>query len=269
MSQHPDINTLDAQVRAGLQADEFSAHYQPKFDPESEDIVGAEALLRWDHPDEGMRVAGWFMPSIERNEALIECVDTWVLNATTRQGKAWLEAGHPVGDLYVNVSAWHAGPKLVEMVETALKESNFPAKSLSLECPWRMLAADADTIAPTMRALRALGCTIVLDGNPLDQACLDVVNQTPVQLSKVCIEHLQDYADSYNTPKLASLIKTWRKRGVQIIAIGVEGEEQLTLSHQAGCRYAQGNRFKSALPADEITFLLKVIEKTKQALSLL
>lgn len=265
----PDIEAFHDLVRSGLENDEFSAHYQPKFDPDSEEVVGLEALLRWDHPDEGFQEAGAFMPAVERSLELVEQVDAWVLNTTTRQGREWLDANHDFGTLYVNISAWHGGAELVDMVRSALKETGFPAQSLALECPWRMLAADSDAIAPTMRDLRTLGCTIVLDGSPLDQACLDVVGQTPVQVSKTCIKSFQDFATDHGIPALASVVKAWRKRGVEIISIGVEHDDQAELSHKAGCRLSQGHRFKSPLPAKEVTFLLKLIEKTKQALSLI
>lgn len=256
-------------VLRGLEEGAFASHYQPKFDPDSEDIVGVEALLRWTHPSEGFQEAGSFMPAIERSEDLQFRVDSWVLDDTTRLGRSWLDEGFDFGFLNVNISSWSAGSKLVEIVEMSLKKNNFPAAHLSLECPWRMMAADGPDIVPTMRALRALGCHIVLDGNPLDKDCLDVIKDTPVQWSKVCIEHILEIAESEGSAHLKGVIKQWHRRGVEVIAVGVESEMQVALAHKAGCRYAQGQRFKSALPADEMTYLLKVIAKTKQALSLI
>lgn len=264
-----DQDSLPELVRSGLEGGAFSAYFQPKIDPDSEEIVSLEALLRWRHPSAGFSEAGWFMPSIERSDDLMKSVDAWVLNDTTGQGRKWLDDGLPFGSLNVNVSSWKAGDQLVDMVKRALDTSGFPAKALALECPWRMLAADGDTISPTMKKLRALGCSIVLDGNPLDQDCLDQVRQTPVHMSKVCIQHIQDSAQSQGTAAVVTQVKNWQRRNVQIVSMGVEHEEQATLSHQVGCRFSQGNRFKSPLPADDITFLLKMIKKTKQALNLI
>lgn len=264
-----DQATLPELVLSGMKDGAFSSYFQPKFDPDSEEIVSLEALLRWRHPSAGFSEAGWFMPAVERSESLVENVDAWVLNDTTRQAKTWLDNDLDFGFLNVNISAWHAGDRLIGMVKDALKSSGFPAKLLALECPWRMLAANGDTIAPTMRKLRKLGCAIVLDGNPLDQACLDQVRQTPVQMSKVCIAFMQEFSETHGNRALSALIKEWRRRGVQIVAMGVEREDQTELSREVGCRYAQGNRFKSPLPADEISYLLKIIAQTKQALNLL
>ena len=189
-----DQATLPELVLSGLEGGAFSAYFQPKFDPDSEEIVSLEALLRWRHPSAGFSEASWFMPAIERSENLVERVDAWVLSDTTRQGRTWLDNGLDFGFLNVNISAWHAGDRLIDMVRDALKSSGFPAKFLALECPWRMLASNGDAIAPTMRKLRKLGCSIVLDGNPLDQDCLNQVRQTPVQMSKVCIKFIQEFS---------------------------------------------------------------------------
>jgi len=256
-------------IQSGLAAGEFATYFQPKFDPDSEDIVGLEALLRWNHPSEGLVEAGRFMQAVERDPALVENIDSWVLQDTMRQASAWLNQDLSFGLLSVNISAWPNGEMLVGEVKAALNDSGFPAKKLALECPWRMLAVDVDGISQTMRALRALGCVIVLDGNPLTQDCLDVVRQTPVQISKVCIEHMQDIADNEGMNVLSKHIKNWQKTKVQIVTMGVESEEHVALSHKAGSRLFQGSRFKSALPGDEISFLLKMIAKTKQALSFL
>ncbi|HEY9079502.1 EAL domain-containing protein [Magnetovibrio sp.] len=265
----PDDQALAQAVQSGLQAGEFATYFQPKFDPDSEDIVGLEALLRWNHPEEGFLEAGRFMRAIERDAELIEAVDAWVLGDTMRQGRAWVDQDLSFGLMSVNISAWNNGKMLVDKVQSALKDSGFPAKKLSLECPWRVLAVDVAGISQTMRDLRALGCVIVLDGNPLNQECLDVVRQTPVQMSKVCIEHMQSLADSDGIEVLAQQMKRWDKAKVQIVSMGVESEEHVALSHNAGCRLFQGSRFKSALPGDEISFLLKLIAKTKKALSFL
>lgn len=256
-------------IQSGLAAGEFATHFQPKFDPDSEDIVGLEAFLRWNHPDEGLVEAGRFMQVVERDPELVESIDAWVLQDTMRQAGAWLDQDLSFGLLSVNISAWPNGEMLVGEVKSALQGSGFPAKKLALECPWRMLAVDAQGIAQTMRALRDLGCVIVLDGNPLTQDCLDVVRQTPVQIAKVCIEHMQDLADNEGMSVLSKHIKTWQKTKVQIVSMGVESEDHVELSHKAGCRLFQGSRFKSPLPGDEISFLLKMIDKTKKALSFL
>lgn len=267
MAHFPDDGAFAELVQSGLESETFSAYYQPKFDPDSEDIVGLEALLRWLHPSAGFLEAGQFMGKVERSEALAQNVDAWVLRATTRQARSWLDEGFQFGLLNVNISAWRGGAQLVKMVDTALQDSGLPAKSLALECPWRMLAVDGEAITATMRDLRRLGCVIVLDGNPLDQACLEVVRQTPVQMSKVCIEHFQEIEQNNGMRALTTLVKNWRKNGVEVVSMGVEHEGQVALSHKAGCQLSQGNRFKSPLPADEISYLLKILGQAKRALS--
>lgn len=264
-----DHTTLPQAVRAGLKAGEFSVYYQPKFDPDSEDVVGLEAFLRWHHPGEGFQEAASFMPAIERSAELSHDVDEWVLGETTRQGKQWLDDGLSFGALYVNVSSWNTGQPLVATVETALKTSRFPAKSLALECPWRMLTVGADAIGPTMHVLRKLGCTLVLDGNPLDTECVKLASATPVQQAKVCIKYITEFSQRDDLKSLNALVKKWKNAGIQIIAMGVENALQVDLARQIGCRFTQGNNFKKPLPADEIHYLLRIIADTKKSLSLI
>lgn len=269
MIQSIDHATLPNFVRSGLKAGEFSVYYQPKFDPDSEDVVGLEAFLRWHHPGEGFQEAASFMPAIERSAELSHEVDEWVLGEVTRQGKQWLDEKLSFGSLYVNVSAWGAGQALVTTVDGVLKANHFPAQNLALECPWRMLTVDAASIGPTMRALRSLGCTLVLDGNPLDKECMKLAATTPVQQAKVCIKYINETSQHDGLKSLSGLVKNWKHAGIQIVAMGVENQLQVDLARQIGCRYSQGNRFKSPLPADEIHYLLRIIANTKKSLSLI
>ena len=265
----PENGSFRDSVLSSLDDGSFSAYYQPKFDPESEDIVGLEAFLRWHNPDGTVWAAGRFMPTIERSGELQTEVDSWVLTNTLRQGRDWLGDGLPFGTLSVNISSWKAGDALVDMVAAALKESQFPPRSLALECPWRMLASDTEAIASTMEKLGQLGCFPVLDGNPLDQTCLDIVALTPVKVTKVCINYITEFVDSHGVGAMKRLVKMWQRQGIQVASIGVEKESQMVLSHKIGCQFTQGNRFRTPLPPPEITYLLKAIEKTKKALSLL
>lgn len=269
MNKLSEPNALEQQIRTGLVSGAFASYFQPKFDPDSEEIVGVEALLRWHHPDLGLKAAAYFMRTVELSPDLVEAVDAWVLRETTVQAQRWIQGGLPFGMLNVNISTWDHGDKLVGMVFAALQGSRFPPQHLALECPWRMLTAHAQTIVPTMRALKALGCVIVLDGNPLDEECLNVVKQTPIQVSKVCIGHIQEQVAAQGLRDVSAVIKKWHRAGVRIGVMGVEDKDQVDLIHKTGCQFSQGNRFKSALPADDMTSLLAMIEKTKRALSLM
>jgi len=268
MSFIDDQDLMD-QIQPGLAAGEFATYFQPKFDPGSEDIVGLEALLRWNHPSEGFLEAGRFMRAVENSPERVESVDAWVLQDTMRQARTWLDDDLSFGLMSVNISAWANGEMLVGEVEAALKKTGFPAKKLALECPWRMLVVDPEGISQTMRALRALGCVMILDGNPLTQDSLNVVRQMPVQMSKVCIQHMLDIVGNDGIGVLAQHVKNWKKAKIQIVTMGVENDDQVAVLRNAGGQLFQGNRFKSALPGDEIRFLLKMIDQTKKALSFL
>lgn len=265
----PDASTLEQQIRTGLAGDDFASYFQPRFDPDSDEIVGLEALLRWHHPELGLKAASYFMRTVELSPDLIEAVDAKVVRETTAQAQRWLSDGLSFGTLNVNISTWDHGDQLVDMISDALLQSHLPPSHLALECPWRMLAANQQSIAPTMRALRGLGCVIVLDGNPLSDDALDVVKRTPVGVSNVCIAHIQELVEEQGVRNLSVLIKKWHRAGVKIGVTGVEDKEQVDLIHKTGSRFSQGYRFKTPLPVEDMTSLLSMIQKTKRALSLL
>lgn len=264
-----DLDLSEASLAAALDAGEFVLYYQPDFDPKTEEVSDLEAFLRWNHNTRGLCNAASFIAGFERSKELISRIDQWVLNAAMTQGKRFLDDAHVIQTVSVNLSNWLSGDELVASVQAALKATRFPAKSLSLECPWRMFAAHSEKIIPVMHKLNDLGCTLVMDGSPLEQESLDILKGIPVTTSKICYAALRGKVDEAGVAAASVLIKRLRRMKVKVVVVGVENEEHAELAQQVGCSLSQGNRFKSPLSADHVLQLLDVIKKTKDAFKLL
>ena len=263
------LDLSEATLSSALDAGEFVLYYQPDFDPKTEEITGLEALLRWNHSTQGLCDAGRFIAGFERSKQLISRVDQWVLNAAMKQGRVFLDDAKVIKTISVNLSTWLSGDELIASVEDALNVTGFPAKSLSLECPWRMFVAHSAEILPVMHKLHALGCTLVVDGSPLEQDSIDILKGVPVDISKICYAALHGKVEEEGIRMASSLVKELRRMKVKIVVVGVENEEHVELVKKAGCSLSQGNRFKSPLSPDNVLKLLSVIRKTKDAFKLL
>lgn len=262
-------NDLAKAICNALDQQELALHYQPQFDPESEDIAGLEAFLRWQPPGRALQRASQFISAIEGSEQLVQRIDHWVLATALSQADAWLARDYAFGTLSLNLSSWHADDSLQRLLQEQLTKGRLNAKQLALECPWRLLQQDREKVLAAMDRFSRIGCVLVLNDHPLDDACLDIVHRSPIRLGKVGVDYLQDLMQQEGERALAKRIKRWSKAGIEVAAIGVEQEQQQQLCKQVGCCLSQGNRFKSPLPAADMGQLLEMIKQTKSAFSLI
>lgn len=258
---------LDASVRDAVKKGSFALHYQPMFDGAGEDVTGLEAFLRWNIEGVGVQTAGSFLPDLERNPELMALVDQWVLDAAIQQGRKWLDRGYAFAKLFVNISTWTSSDGLRSMVVDALEKGGFPAKLLVLECPWRLMAIGGEHVFSAMVEVKRLGCSFVLDGGPLDLECLGIVTGSPIKTLKICCQHLRELSATEGPRSVSALIRAWEHRGISVVTMGIENDEDSALARSVGCRYVQGNGFKSPLSVDDTSSLLGLIKVTKGAFS--
>lgn len=264
-----ELDLSEAGLSSALEAGEFVLYYQPDFDPDSEEVSSLEAFLRWNHEARGLCDARSFIAGFERSEALTARLDRWVLRSALTQGRQFLDDSEVIQCLSINLSNWLSGDELVSSVRDALSVTGFPAKALSLECPWRMFVAHQAEILPVMQQLGELGCQLAMDGSPLEAECLELLAGAPVSTSKVCYSALSEKVDSEGLAAASALIARLQGMGIKVVVVGVENEQHARLVHEAGCSLSQGNRFKSPLSPDHVSQLLGVIKKTKDAFRIL
>ncbi|MBF0255031.1 MAG: EAL domain-containing protein [Gammaproteobacteria bacterium] len=262
-------NPLAKAICNALDQGELQLHYQPQFDPETEDTAGLEAFLRWQPPGRSLQRAGQFISVVEGSPELVQRIDIWVLSTALAQADSWLQQGYEFGVLSINLSGWMQIQPSLDYLRLALPKRRLPAKNLALECPWRILSQDQQAVLRAMRQLAGLGCQINLNDPPLDDQCLQIAKDSPVRVTKVSVDYLHQLIEAEGTKAVAKRIKQWRSAGIEIAAVGVEQEQHLASCQQIGCRLTQGNRFKSPLPAAGMGQLLEMIKQTKIAFGLL
>ncbi|HSK98480.1 MAG TPA: bifunctional diguanylate cyclase/phosphodiesterase, partial [Euzebyales bacterium] len=234
---------LEADLRRAIAGDELSVVYQPQVDLWSGAAVGAEALVRWDHPTHGTLLPEDFLPLAE-DTGLIAALDLHVLRRAVEAAATWRRAGHPLR-VAVNVSARTlADDQLLPTVIALLTETGVPPDALELELTESGAFADPDRVAGAIAALQAHGVSLVLDGLGVGHNALRRVQQLPVRRLKIDGSFVADMPSGGVGAHLAeAVIGLGERLGIDVIAEGVETTEQADALRAAGCREAQGFLF--------------------------
>jgi diguanylate cyclase (GGDEF)-like protein len=249
---------LETQLRHALDRDQFVLYYQPKVDIAARRITGAEALLRWKHPDLGMVPPGRFIPVAEET-GLIVAIGDWVMRAATRQARAWNLQGLPPLSVSVNVSGMQFKQgKVLDTVRGALQASGAHPGSLVLELTESMLMESADDSLETLAALKELGVKISMDDFGTGYSSLTYLNRFPIDELKI------DRTFVSGTPKdrdsvaiVTAVIAMAKALELKVVAEGVETEEQLAFLTASGCDVYQGYYCSRPAPPEIFADLLR------------
>lgn len=250
---------LEKELRKALEAGQLEVYYQPQINHLGE-IVGMEALARWPHPRRGMIPPGEFIPIAEES-GQIQALGKWVLLTAARQAQTWLKAGiFPArGSVSINVSAhqFHRH-EFVPLIINALDEAGLPPSCLKLEITESVVIDDITGAIDKMHQLQGLGLQFSLDDFGTGYSSLSYLRQLPLNQLKIDRSFVNDITlNNMNTSIVATIIGMAKSLGMEIIAEGVETEEQLKYLMEKGCREYQGFYFHPALPAHELEQLLK------------
>jgi len=247
---------LEGSLRRALERDEFTLRYQPQVDMTSGEIVGAEALVRWQHPDEGLVGPDRFIPFAEETGMIIP-IGAWVMRKTCLVAAQWLEAGFDVRHVSVNV----AGPQLhrgglLETVQAALEGSGLPASKLELEVTEGFVMERAERSLATLRALRELGVRLAIDDFGTGYSSLGYLKRLPINVLKIDQSFVHGTpADSESSGICKAVISLAHNLDLMVVAEGVETEEQRDFLVDAGCRLGQGYLFSRPVEAEEMVKL--------------
>ena len=238
-------------LRSALASGELQLHYQPQFDLHSGRILGAEALLRWHHPELGWIPPGKFIPIAERS-GLINELGTWVLRQACHDAHAWRSDG--LGDLRVavNVSPLQFRRDDIEReVAQALLASGLPAAALELELTESLLVADARNIGDVLQRLGAQGVQIAIDDFGTGYSNLGYLRRFSVHRLKIDQSFVRRMCVSAHDEGLVrAIIEMAHCLDLQTVAEGVEDSQTLERLHAYGCESAQGFHWSPALPRD-------------------
>jgi EAL domain-containing protein (putative c-di-GMP-specific phosphodiesterase class I) len=239
-------------LRSALQEQQFVLHYQPQVDAAGR-VIGAEALVRWEHPQRGCVSPADFIPVAEES-GLIVPLGSWVLETACRQLAAW--AAEPALSLLVmavNVSARQFGHHdFVAQVKEALAGSGANPQRLKLELTESLLVDNMETTIAKMTALKALGVSFALDDFGTGYSSLSYLKRLPLDQLKIDQSFVRDVLHESNDAAIArTIVALSQSLGLSVIAEGVETEAQHEFLAHHGCSLYQGFLFSRPLPAAE------------------
>ena len=249
---------IEAGLTKALENNELRVHFQPILDIQSQRIVSAEALVRWQHPERGLIPPAQFI-AIAEETGLIVPMGHWVLRQACAQAKAWHDLGLGDVTVAVNLSARQfSSPSLETSVELALAETGCPAGLLQLEITESMLMEQADESLETMRQLRSIGVKLSIDDFGTGYSSLSYLKRFPVSKLKIDRSFVNDITvDSTDAAIVDTILSLALKLGLRTVAEGVETPEQLASLKQMGCTEYQGYLFSRPCPSEAFIQLLK------------
>ena len=245
-------------LRAAVELNQLRLHYQPKFDASNGRPVGAEALLRWEHPVHGLMPPDTFIELAEKT-GLIIAIGDWVLNEACRQMRQWYLLGYTDWRIAVNLSALqfcHAG--LVKSVASALLRHQLPANSLTLEITETTAMSDADASMTVLQELSNMGVDLSIDDFGTGYSSLMYLKRLPANELKIDRGFVRDLEhDSDDAAIVSAIVALGQALGLRIVAEGVETGVQQDFLTQLGCDSLQGYLLGHPLPAER--FMIDII----------
>jgi diguanylate cyclase len=247
--------SMEQQLRGALERSEFVLHFQPKFDTALK-IIGAEALIRWQHPEMGMVSPDRFIPLAEEL-GLINAIGRWVLTRACAQAVHWFKRGHPI-PVAVNVSSvQYEDPTLANTVKSILKLTGLPPHLLTLELTEGALMRDAQKAIETMAMFKALGVNLSLDDFGTGYSSLAYIQHLSLDELKLDRSFVKNLPDDYSSIAIVrSVISLVKGLSLSMVAEGVETQEQLDFLSAEGCDCFQGFFFSKPVPSDRWNGLL-------------
>ena len=228
-------------LRLALERKEFVLHYQPKYNSPDGPVLGAEALLRWQHPTHGLVGPDEFIGLAERS-GLIVPIGEWVLNEACRQMKEWLDLGHKDWTIAVNLSALQfAHADLIDLVKDTLARHSLPARCLTLEVTESTAMHDAENSLKTLQQIADLGVDISIDDFGTGYSSLLYLKRLPANELKIDRGFVRDLADGNDDAAIiAAIVALGRTLNLRIVAEGVETVKQQDFLTSVGCDALQG-----------------------------
>ena len=238
--------------------DELILYYQPQVKLTTGQIIGLEALLRWNHHEMGMIPPNTFIPLAEMN-GTINGIGEWVLRTAVRQNKLWQDKGYPHLRMAVNLSVIQFNnPRLVNTVERILQETGLSPKHLELEITESVATKGAANIVDTLNQLKQLGVSISIDDFGTEYSSLNRLKELPIDRIKIDMQFVQGLEGNEKDQAITKVIINLAKGlGLEVLAEGVETAPQLEFLNQKMCDEVQGYYYYKPMPAEEIEKLFQ------------
>jgi diguanylate cyclase (GGDEF)-like protein len=243
---------LENSLKSAFEKDEFVIHYQPVIDLHKNEVVGVEALLRWQHPDKGMIHPSDFVSALE-DCGLIVAIGEWLIFSVCKQIQVWQDAGLAAQNVSINLAPRQFKESdLVALFKQAMAEYNIDGSSLSVEITERTLIENVGEVESVLRKLRELNIKVLLDDFGTGYASLAYLKEFPIDVVKIDRAFVAGIPDNHEDSAIVDAI-AGLTRGLKLalLAEGVENERQLKVLKNIGCQYGQGYYWSKPLPGNE------------------
>jgi PAS domain S-box-containing protein len=249
---------LENDLRKALDRGEFLLYYQPTVDVQTRTIIGAEALVRWKHPNKGMISPGEFIPLAEET-GLIVPIGEWVLRTACSQNRAWQHAGNTPFRVAVNLSGRQFDQEgLIEVVSNALRDTGLDPQYLELEITESTIMKNPEKAATTLQKLKGMGICLSIDDFGTGYSSLGNLRKFPIDTLKIDRSFVMNITtDSDDAAITTAIIAMAHSLKLGVIAEGVESEDQQSFLRERACDAVQGYLFSRPVPAEEFIKLVR------------
>ena len=238
------------EIRRAVEKNEFVLFYQPQFRLPDNALIGAEALIRWRHPEHGLLSPAAFLDTVESSHHAVE-IGNWVIRSACRQAARWRVMGRPDFKMAVNVCASQVRAGTLAMHTLAvLAETGLPARNLELEITERIALGGDGSVAELLRGLRGAGVGIAFDDYGTGYASLSVLKDYPLTSLKIDRSFVREMSDGADVTIIRAILQLAKGFGLRVVAEGIETKEQLARLREKGCGEGQGYLFSPPVPAD-------------------
>ena len=249
---------LQDELRRAVECREFVLHYQPQVELRTRRVIGAEALLRWQHPDKGLLQPGAFISTLEAHTLATE-VGSWILDEACRQIAIWREAGCGRFRMGVNLfAAQIRSGRLVPTVVTALAQHGLGEADLELEITETIALQNDEAVLKPLQEIRRLGVGLAFDDFGTGYASLSTLKRVPLTTLKIDRGFVRDlHNDAHDAAVVEAVVGMGRRLDLNVIAEGIETAEQEALLLALDCYAGQGFLYGRAMPAGDFGMLLQ------------
>lgn len=263
-SQSKERLLLETELRRALEYNEFELFYQPQIDIVTDQLIGVEALIRWNHPEKGLVPPVQFITQAEHN-GLIVPIGEWVIQQACQQIMCWQEFDLSSFKMAINISARQFSEK--NLVENIIREINKKGQKnelLQVEITENMMADNIDQVVLVLNQLKTLGVSIAVDDFGTGYSSLEYLTRLPIDKLKIDKSFIDTVlTDNDDASIVKAVISMGHNMGMKVIAEGVENKEQVKFLLQHGCDYAQGFFYSKPVNAQQITLLLERNKSSK------
>ena len=248
---------LETALRLAVARDELELYFQPQIDFSNGRVYGAEALVRWHHPDRGLIMPNVFIPVAERT-GLIVPIGTWVLRNACQALDSWHAAGFPHLRVSVNVSGGELRPRMVDDIAAVLCESNIDPRYVELELTETVAMRTGDATTELLQKLKSYGVQISVDDFGIGYSSLAYLHRFPIDTLKIDRTFVADCCSNrVNAAIVDAIIAMGHGLEVKVVAEGVESSEQATYLKSRGCQGAQGYHYGRPMRSLEFIAMMR------------